>query len=86
MKFRWACWAEYFEQLFTMDTLSRQLLTAGLQMLDGDSPIDEPAHSTDYVKEDVEKLRGGKPANICKTSAELLKARGEAMIRELHAV
>ena len=48
-----ARWAEYFEQLFTVDPPSGQLRTAGLQAVDADPPIDD-------VKEAVAKLRGGK--------------------------
>ena len=81
-----ARWAEYFEQLFTVDPPSGQLRTAGLQTLDADPPIDETAPSIGDVKEAVAKLRGGKAAGICNISAELLKAGGEAMIRGLHAV
>ena len=40
-----ARWAEYFEQLFTVDPANGQLQTAGLQMLDADPPIDETAPS-----------------------------------------
>ena len=82
-----ARWAEYFEQLFTVDPPSGQLQTAGLQMLDADPPIDETAPSIGNVNEAVAKLRGGMAAGICNISAELLKAGGEAMIRGLqHAV
>ena len=52
-----AHWAEYFEQLFTVDPPSRQLRTAGLQMLDADPPIDETAPSIGDVKEAVAKLK-----------------------------
>ena len=48
-----------FEQLFTVDPLSGQLPTAGLQTLDADPPIDETAPSIGDVKEAVAKLRGG---------------------------
>ena len=75
-----ACWAEYFEQLFTVDPPSKQLQTAGLQMLDADLSIDETAPSIGNVKEAVAKLKGGKPTDICNISAELLKAGVEAMI------
>ena len=44
---------KYFEQLFTVDSQSGQLRTAGLQTVDADPP-------TDDVKEAVAKLRGGK--------------------------
>ena len=71
--------AEYFEQLFTVDPLRRQLDTAGLQTLDADPPIDETAPSIGDVKEAVAKLRGGKAAGICSISAELLKAGGETV-------
>ena len=83
-----AHWAEYLDQLFTVDPPSRQLQTAGLQTLDADPPIDETAPSIGDVKEAVAaKLRGGKAAaGICNIRAELLKAGGEAMIRGLHAV
>ena len=81
-----ARWAEYFEQLFTVDPPSGQLQTAGLQTLNADPPIDVTAPSIDDVKEAVAKLRGGKAAGICNISEELLKAGGEAMIRGLHAV
>ena len=79
-------WAEYFEQLFRVDPPSRQLQTAGLQMLNADPPIDETAPSIGDVKKAVAKLRSGKAAGICNISAELPKAGGEAMIRGLHAV
>ena len=46
-----ARWAEYFEQLFTVDPPSGLLRTAGLQMLDADPPIDETAPSIGDVKE-----------------------------------
>ncbi|XP_045124381.1 uncharacterized protein K02A2.6-like [Portunus trituberculatus] len=59
-----ARWAEYFEQLFTIDPPSGQLQTAGLQILDADPSIDETAPYTDDVKEAVAKLRSGKTAGI----------------------
>ena len=81
-----ARWAEYFEQLFTVDPPTGQLQTAGLHTLDADPPIDETATSLGDVKEAVAKMRGGKTAGICNISAELLQAAGEAMIHGLHAV
>ena len=74
-----AHWAEYFEQLFTLEPPSGQLRTAGLQTLDADPPIDETAPSIGDVKEQL-------AAGVCNISVELLKAGGEAMIRGLHAV
>ena len=44
---------KYFEQLFTVDSQSGQLRTAGLQTVDADPPIDD-------VKEAVAKLRDRK--------------------------
>ena len=44
---------KYFEHLFTVDSLSGQLRTAGLQTVDADQPIDD-------AKEAEAKLRGGK--------------------------
>ena len=76
-----ARWAEYFEQLFTVDPPSGQLWTAGLQMLDADLPIDKTAPSIGDVKETVAKAAG-----ICNIRVELLKAGGEAMTHGLHAV
>ncbi|KAG0717242.1 Retrovirus-related Pol polyprotein from type-1 retrotransposable element R2 [Chionoecetes opilio] len=81
-----ARWAEYFGQLFTVDPPTEQLHTTGLQAVDADPPIDETAPSLDEVREAVAKLKGGKAAGVCNSSAELLKAGGEAMIRGLHAV
>ena len=52
-----ARWAEYFEQLLTVDPPSGQLRTTGLQTLDADPPIDETASSIDDVKEAAVKLR-----------------------------
>ena len=66
--------------MFTVDPASGQLRTAGLQMLDADPPIDEPAPSIGDVKEAVARLMGGKAAGICNISAELLEAGGEAMV------
>ena len=80
-----ARWAEYFEQLFMMDSLSKQIQRAGLQTLDGDSPIDETASSTDDVKEALAKLKDGKAAAICNIRAKLLKVGDEAIIRLLPA-
>ncbi|KAG0729173.1 Transposon TX1 uncharacterized protein [Chionoecetes opilio] len=57
-----------------------------IKAVDADPPIDETAPSLDEVREAVAKLRGGKAAGVCNISAELLKARGEAMTRGLHAV
>ena len=79
-------WAEYFEQMFTVDPPSRQLQTAGLQILDADPPIGKIAPSIDDVKKAVTKLRGRKAADIYNISVELLKAGGEAMISGLLAV
>ena len=59
-----AHWAEYLDQLFTVDPPSRQLLTAGWQTLDADPPFDKTAPSIGDVKEAVAKLRGGKAAGI----------------------
>ena len=81
-----SCWAEYFEQLFTMDPPSGQVQTAGLQTLNADPPSEETAPSIEDVKRPVAKLRGGKAAGVCNISAELLKAGGEAMICGLHAI
>ena len=81
-----ARWTEYFEQLFTLNPPSGQFRTAGLQTLDADPPIDETTPSIGDVKEAVAKLRGGKATGVCNISAELLKARGEVMIRGLHAI
>ena len=81
-----ACWAEYFEHLFTVNPPSRQVQTTGLQVMDADPPINKAAPSIDEVKEAVAKLRGGKAAGICNMSTELLEAGGEAMIHGLHAV
>ena len=39
-----ARWVEYFEQLFTVDPPSGQLLTAGLQTLDADPHIVTKLH------------------------------------------
>ena len=64
-----ARWAEYFEQLLTVDPPGGQLQTAELQ-----TPIDETAPSIVDVKEAVAKLRGGKAAGTYNISAELLKA------------
>ena len=69
-----------------MDPPIGQLQTVGLQTLDADPPIDETTPSIGNAKDAVAKLRGGKVADICNISAELLKAGGEAMIRGLHAV
>ena len=80
-----ACWAEYFDQLFKINPPRGKLQTTGLQVMDADMPINEAARSIDEDKEAVAKLRDGKAAGICNISAELLKARGEAMIRELQA-
>lgn len=55
-------------------------------MLDADLPIDKTAPSINNVQEAVAKLSGGKAAVICNINAELLKARGGAIIRALHAV
>ncbi|MFV0264558.1 MAG: hypothetical protein ACK5JN_19375 [Kluyvera sp.] len=79
-----ARWAEYFEQLYRADPPSRQLPTAGLQMVDADPPIDEAAPSFDEGREAVARLKGGKGSGVCYMNAELLKAAGEAMIRGLH--
>ena len=45
-----ARWAQYFEQLFTVEPPTGQLQTAGLQTLDADPPIDETAPSIGNVK------------------------------------
>ena len=52
------------------------------QVLDADISINEVAPFINEVKEAVEKLRDGKAAGICNINAELLKAKGEVMIRE----
>ena len=78
-----AHWAEYFEQFFKVNPPSGRLQTTGL---DDDAWINKAATSIDEVKEAVAKLSSRKAAGICNISAELLKAGGKAMIRELHAV
>lgn len=65
---------------------SRQLSLAGLQMAAPDRPTGETPLSLVEIREAVRKLKGGKAAGICNISAEMLKAGGEAMIRELHAI
>ena len=79
-------WAEYFEQLFTVDPTCGQLQTAGLHTLDADPPIYKTAPSTDDVNDAVAKLEGGKAGSICNISAKLHKARCKTMICRLHAV
>ena len=69
-----------------MDPPSRQVLTAGLQTLDADPPIDKNAPTIADVEKAVVKLRGGKAAGICNISAALFKAGHAAMIHGLHAV
>ena len=54
-----------------MDPPNRQLQTAGLHTLDA---IDKTAHSIDYVKEAVAKLRNWKVRGKCNVNVELLKA------------
>ena len=71
-----ARWAEYFKQLFTVDPLSGQLQTAGMQTLHADPPIDETTPSIGDVKEAVAKVRGGKAAGMYNISTELLKVGG----------
>ena len=73
-----ARWVENFEQLFKVNPPSGQLHIIRLQMVDADPPINKAVP--------VAKLRGGKAADICNISAEMLKAGGEAMIRGLHTV
>ena len=79
-----ACWAEYFKQLFMVNPPRGQLQNNGLRVMD--PPINKTVPFIDEVKEVVAGLRDGKPAGICNISAELLKAREEAMIYGLHAV
>lgn len=55
-------------------------------MVSADPPKDETPPSPAEVREAVRKLKGGRSAEICKFSADLLKAGGEAMILGLHAV
>ena len=50
-------WAEYIEQLFTVDSPSGHLQTVKLQVLDSDLSFDETAPSIDDVKEAVAKFR-----------------------------
>lgn len=49
------CWTEYFDQLYTADSLRGQLLTPVLQV-DADSPMNERPPSFDEVTEAVAKL------------------------------
>ena len=81
-----ARYAEYFEQLYTVEPPSRQLSLAGVQMAAADPPVDEAPPSLTEVREAVSKLKCGKAAGVCNISGELLKAGGEAMIHGLHAV
>ena len=69
-----------------MDLPLGPLLTSGLQMLDADPSIYETAPFIDDVKDARIKLRGGRVDGLCNISAELLKARGETMIRGLPAI
>lgn len=81
-----ARYAEYFEQLYTVDPPSGQFSLAGVQMAAADPPVDETPPSLTEVREAVSKLKCGKAAGVCNISGELLKAGGEAMIHGLHAV
>ena len=78
--------SEYFEQLFTVNCLSEQFQTTGLQVVDADPLINETVPCLDRIKEAVARLSGRKVAGICIISAELLKAGGKTMIRGLYAV
>ena len=60
-----AHWAEYFEQLFTVDPPSGQLQTAGLQTLDADPPIDETAPSIGDVKGVERQLASATSVRSC---------------------
>ena len=81
-----ARWAEYFEQLYRADPPSGQLPLAGEQMVAADPPIDVTAPSLAEVRKVVEGLKDGRAAGVCSISGEMLKAGGEPMILELHAV
>ena len=77
-------WCKYFQQLFKVNPPTGQLQITGLQMVDADPPINEAPPYIDEIKEAVAKLRGGKAADNCNISAELLKAGCKAMIIGLY--
>ena len=55
-----AHWAEYFEQLLTVDPPSGQLQTAGIQSMAADTPIDETIPCIDEAKEACAQVNGWK--------------------------
>lgn len=77
--------AEYFNQLYMVDTPHGQLPVAGLLVANADPPLDKTQPSLAEVREAVTKLRGGQAPGIFNICVELLKARSEAMNHELVA-
>ncbi|XP_069993549.1 uncharacterized protein [Penaeus vannamei] len=78
--------AEYFEQLYQVDSPKVNLYAGSAVIPLPDPPISEDPPSLTEVRGAISKLKSGKALGICNTPAELLKAHGEPMACGLHAV
>lgn len=70
-----ARWAMYFGQLYTAESLTRQLPLAGLLILGVDPLIDKIPPLVE-VREALRKLKGGMATGICNISTEIPLDKG----------
>lgn len=64
-----ALWAMYFGQLYTAESLTRQLPLAGLQIL-GVDPLMDKIPSLVEMREALRKMKGGMATGICNISTD----------------
>ena len=64
----------------------RVIDTSELTRLTADPPIDTQPSNLNEVRAAVSKLKSGRAAEVCNVPAELLKAGGDTVLRELVAV
>ena len=78
--------AGYFEELLKVKPPARAIDTSELTPLTADPPIDTQPPDLIEVRAAVSRLKSGRAAGVCNIPAELLKAGGDTVLRELVAV
>lgn len=73
------CWAEYFGKLYQVDFPAVSLDTSGVAIPLPEPPISEEPPTLTEVREDISKLKGGKPIGICSIPANVPKVGDEPM-------
>lgn len=74
-------WVIFWEALYMP-----YMTLAGVQIAAAYLPVEETPPFISEGSETVRKLKGGKVADVCNVSAEMLKAKDEVMIHASHGL